>query len=97
MVFGKAEEEVGAFDETRGMGMIGLASGKVRASAGEAKSRGQSSGQAFVLNVILIIALAKMSKANKLLTAAMARSAQSAATSGTATSLIFTPVQGEFK
>ena len=48
MVFGKAEEEVGAFDETRGMGMIGLASGKVRASAGEAKSRGQSSGRAFL-------------------------------------------------
>ncbi len=41
MVFGEQEEEVGAFDQTKGMGMIGLTSGKVRASAGEAKSRGQ--------------------------------------------------------
>lgn len=40
MAFGEAEEEVGAFDQTKGMGMIGLASGKVRAGAGEAKSRG---------------------------------------------------------
>lgn len=38
MVFGEAEEEVGAFDQTKGLGMIG--SGKVRAGAGEAKSRG---------------------------------------------------------
>lgn len=41
MVFGEAEEEVGAFDQTKGTGMIGSASGKVRASAGEAKSRGK--------------------------------------------------------
>ncbi len=40
MAFGEAEEEVGAFDESKGLGMIGSASGKVRASAGEAKSRG---------------------------------------------------------
>lgn len=40
MAFGEAEEEVGAFDETKGMGMIGHSSGKVRAGAGEAKSRG---------------------------------------------------------
>ncbi|KAH8113309.1 Nop domain-containing protein [Phellopilus nigrolimitatus] len=74
MTFGEAEEEVGAFDETKGMGMIGVASGKVRAGMGEAKSK------------------AKMSKANKLRTAAITRSAQQ--TSGTATSLVFTPVQG---
>ncbi|KAI5124861.1 hypothetical protein M0805_007294 [Coniferiporia weirii] len=74
MAFGEAEEEVGAFDETKGMGMIGVASGKVRAGMGEAKSK------------------AKMSKANKLRTAAITRSAQQ--TSGTATSLVFTPVQG---
>jgi len=74
MVFGEAEEEVGAFDETKGMGMIGLSSGKVRAGMGEAKSK------------------AKMSKANKLRTAALSRSVQQ--TSGTATSLVFTPVQG---
>ncbi|THH01843.1 hypothetical protein EW026_g897 [Hermanssonia centrifuga] len=78
MVFGEAEEEVGAFDQTKGLGMIG--SGKVRAGAGEAKSR------------------AKLSKANKLRTAALTRVAQSSAggtqTSGTATSLTVTPVQG---
>ena len=39
MAFGEAEEEVGAFDQTKGLGMIG--SGKVRAGAGEAKSRGK--------------------------------------------------------
>jgi hypothetical protein len=40
MAFGEAEEEVGAFDETKGLGMIGSSSGKIRASAGEAKSKG---------------------------------------------------------
>lgn len=77
MVFGEAEEEVGAFDETKGMGMIGSTSGKIRAGMGEAKSK------------------AKMSKSNKLRTAALTRAAQSAQTSGTATSLTVTPVQGE--
>ncbi|KAA1466266.1 Nop domain-containing protein [Dentipellis sp. KUC8613] len=76
MAFGEAEEEVGAFDQTKGLGMIGVSTGKVRASMGEAKSR------------------AKMSKANKLRTAALTRAAQSAQTSGTASSLIVTPVQG---
>ncbi|KAK2466357.1 hypothetical protein APHAL10511_001999 [Amanita phalloides] len=73
MAFGEAEEEVGAFDQTKGMGMIGVGTGKVR--AGEIKSR------------------AKLSKANKLRTAAITRSAQ-AASSGTATSLSVTPAQG---
>lgn len=40
MTFGQAEEEVGAFDQTKGMGMIGAGTGKVRAGLGEAKSRG---------------------------------------------------------
>lgn len=40
MSFGQAEEEVGAFDQTKGMGMIGAGTGKVRAGLGEAKSRG---------------------------------------------------------
>jgi U4/U6 small nuclear ribonucleoprotein PRP31 len=40
MAFGEAEEEVGAFDQTKGLGMIGVASGKVRAGMGEAKSKG---------------------------------------------------------
>ncbi|KAI6152058.1 hypothetical protein BKA82DRAFT_4106605 [Pisolithus tinctorius] len=39
MVFGQPEEEVGAFDQTKGLGMIGVGSGKVRAGMGEAKSR----------------------------------------------------------
>ena len=39
MAFGEPEEEVGAFDQTKGLGMIG--SGKVRAGVGEAKSRGE--------------------------------------------------------
>ncbi|KIK95124.1 hypothetical protein PAXRUDRAFT_827311 [Paxillus rubicundulus Ve08.2h10] len=77
MVFGEAEEEVGAFDQTKGLGMIGVGTGKVRAGMGEVKSR------------------AKMSKANRLRTAALTRAAQSgSATSGMATSLTVTPVQG---
>ncbi|KAF5388090.1 hypothetical protein D9615_000240 [Tricholomella constricta] len=78
MTFGQAEEEVGAFDQTKGLGMIGVGTGKVRAGMGEAKSR------------------AKMSKANKLRTAAITRSAQlnGTQTSGTATSLSVTPAQG---
>ena len=42
MAFGEAEQEVGAFDQTKGLGMIG--SGKVRAGMGEAKTRGMFSG-----------------------------------------------------
>lgn len=41
MAFGEPEEEIGAFDQTKGLGMIG--SGKVRAGVGEAKSRGMCS------------------------------------------------------
>jgi hypothetical protein len=41
MAFGEAEEEVGAFDETKGLGMIGVGTGKVRANLGEAKTRGE--------------------------------------------------------
>lgn len=41
MRFGEAEEETGAYDETMGLGMIGTASGKVRAGAGEARSKGE--------------------------------------------------------
>ncbi|KAL9712799.1 U4/U6-U5 snRNP complex subunit prp31 [Leucoagaricus gongylophorus] len=76
MVFGEAEEEVGAFDQTKGLGLIGVGTGKVRAGVGDAKSR------------------AKLSKANKLRTAAITRSAHAAQTSGTATSLSVTPAQG---
>ncbi len=41
MAFGEVEEEVGAFDETKGLGMIGVGTGKVRANVGESKSRGK--------------------------------------------------------
>jgi U4/U6 small nuclear ribonucleoprotein PRP31 len=41
MEFGRAEEEVGAFDETKGLGMMGNSFGKVRAGAADAKSKGQ--------------------------------------------------------
>lgn len=40
MVFGEAEAEVGAYGETKGLGMIGVATGKVRAGMGDAKSKG---------------------------------------------------------
>lgn len=40
MAFGEAEAEVGAFDQTKGLGMIGAGTGRVRAGLGEAKSRG---------------------------------------------------------
>ncbi|KAM0791218.1 hypothetical protein ACM66B_005699 [Microbotryomycetes sp. NB124-2] len=74
MAFGQAEEEAGVFDETRGLGMIGSSSGRVRAETGEAKSK------------------AKMSKMSKGRLASI--KSTTAATSGLATSLAFTPVQG---
>ncbi|KAK4054595.1 U4/U6-U5 snRNP complex subunit prp31 [Microbotryomycetes sp. JL201] len=74
MAFGEAEEEVGALDETRGLGMIGSSSGRVRAETGEAKSK------------------AKLSKMAKGRLASI--KSTTAATSGLATSLAFTPVQG---
>ncbi|GAA6009005.1 hypothetical protein JCM11491_005709 [Sporobolomyces phaffii] len=72
--FGEAEEEVGAYDDVKGMGMIGSSSGHVRANAGEARSK------------------AKLSKSAKGRIASIKTSGT--ATSGLATSLAFTPVQG---
>lgn len=40
MVFGQAEEEVGAYGETKGLGMVGASTGKVRANVVDSKSRG---------------------------------------------------------
>lgn len=40
MAFGKEEEETGAYDETVGMGMIGASSGRIRANAGETRTKG---------------------------------------------------------
>lgn len=48
MAFGEAEEEVGAFDQTKGLGMLG--SGKIRAGLGEAKSRGTAFRSASIVN-----------------------------------------------
>jgi hypothetical protein len=42
MAFGEAEEEVGAFDQTKGLGLIGAGTGKVRAGMADAKSRGMT-------------------------------------------------------
>jgi hypothetical protein len=43
MMFGEPEEEIGAFDQTKGLGMIGVGTGKVRAGMGELNSRGSLS------------------------------------------------------
>ncbi|KAK0206253.1 hypothetical protein DFS33DRAFT_574591 [Desarmillaria ectypa] len=43
MAFGEAEQEVGAFDQTKGLGLIGAGTGKVRAGMGEANSRAKLS------------------------------------------------------
>jgi hypothetical protein len=40
MEFGKPEEEAGAFDETKGLGMMGSSLGRVRAGAADARSKG---------------------------------------------------------
>jgi U4/U6 small nuclear ribonucleoprotein PRP31 len=47
MAFGKEEEETGAYDETLGMGMIGASSGRIRANAGEVRTKGVSSWRPF--------------------------------------------------
>lgn len=41
MAFGEQEEETGAFDETRGLGMAGSSSGKLRQLTGESRSKGR--------------------------------------------------------
>lgn len=53
MVFGEAEEEVGAFDQTKGLGMIGT--GKVRAGAAEAKTRGRYQFLLCSLHTLIIL------------------------------------------
>lgn len=106
MAFGEAEEETGAYDETRGMGMIGSTSGKVRASAGEARSKGALRAP-FGLSVahvcpgeltftIITSCTAKLSKSSKGRLASIKTAGSGTATSGLASSLAFTPVQGMF-
>lgn len=96
MVFGEAEEEVGAYGETKGLGMIGVATGKVRAGMGDAKSKGLSSlFHPPDVRAHSSFLTAKLSKGNRLRTARLNSAAQqSQQTSGTATSLTVTPVQG---
>jgi len=100
MTFGEAEEEVGAYGQTKGLGMIGVATGKVRAGMGDAKSKGLSSLFPFIPRLpdaytYSSCIIAKLSKANRLRTARLNTAAQqSQQTSGTATSLTVTPVQG---
>lgn len=40
MAFGQEEQEDFGFDETKGLGMIGSSSGRLRANAGEDRSKG---------------------------------------------------------
>lgn len=80
MTFGDAEQEVGAFDQTKGLGMIGATTGKVRAGAGDAKSKAKMS-KANKLRTTLLTQQAASSGGNSI--------------SGTATSLAVTPHQGE--
>jgi hypothetical protein len=97
MAFGEAEAEVGAYGETKGLGMIGVATGKVRAGMGDAKSKGLPPFTPHVSDVHTYspFLTAKLSKANRLRTARLNTAAQqSQQSSGTATSLTVTPVQG---
>lgn len=99
--FGEAEEEVGAYDDVQGMGMIGSSSGRVRANVAEARSKGASPSlsrsdprsppaRAWLTDPL---AAAKLSKSAKGRIASI-KPVSGTATSGLATSLAFTPVQG---
>ncbi|KZW03998.1 Nop domain-containing protein [Exidia glandulosa HHB12029] len=81
MAFGQEEEEVGAFDQTKGLGMIGVATGKVRAGGADSKSKAKMS-KANKLRTALLTQQAKTT------------SSSAAQISGTATSLAVTPAQG---
>jgi U4/U6 small nuclear ribonucleoprotein PRP31 len=101
MVFGQAEEETGAGEESIGLGMIGNASGKIRAEAVNKASKGAfrytTNARRDADYLSLCCTIAKMSKSNRLRTQLLSKAAQNSsnsALSGTATSLAFTPVQG---
>jgi len=85
MVFGEVEEEVGSYDQTKGLGMIGVATGKVRAGMGDAKSKAKMSKA----NKLRTALLTQQAKAGS--------SSSSALSSGTATSLAVTPHQGALR
>ncbi|KAL1761486.1 hypothetical protein FB107DRAFT_286121 [Schizophyllum commune] len=84
MAFGEAEEEVGAFDQTKGLGMIGVGTGKVRAGMGEAKSRAKFS-KANKLRTATLTRAAQQAQAG---------GSGGSSSSGFATSLSVTPAQG---
>ncbi|KAL1666126.1 hypothetical protein GGF50DRAFT_125901 [Schizophyllum commune] len=84
MAFGEAEEEVGAFDQTKGLGMIGVGTGKVRAGMGEAKSRAKLS-KANKLRTATLTRAAQQAQAG---------GSRGSSSSGFATSLSVTPAQG---
>jgi U4/U6 small nuclear ribonucleoprotein PRP31 len=99
MAFGEEEEETGAYDETRGLGMAGSSSGKLRQLVGESRSKG-----GYFRDIILIsgelhrltywcVHAAKMSKSNKNRLATL-RGSSSGTQSGLASSISFTPHQG---
>lgn len=112
MVFGEAEEEAEGFgDESIGMGMIGKGGSKVRLATDHKSKRTYTPPLpsarlndddrrplTFVsLSCLLsMMPAVKVSKANRLRTQLLGRSATSSdALSGTSTSLSFTPVQGK--
>lgn len=44
MAFGTAEEEINVGDETEGLGMVGVNSGRIRAAAADSRSKGRFHG-----------------------------------------------------
>lgn len=91
VVFGVAEEEVLVFDETEGLGMINQNTGlgKIRAAAADTRTKGKYYSQLLYDDIQTYCAVKPKS------TAAMkSKSLSSSTTSGLATSLAFTPVQG---
>ncbi|PWN18456.1 Nop domain-containing protein [Microstroma glucosiphilum] len=104
--FGKAEEEMGAFDETVGLGMAGSssASGRIRAGVGENRTKAKMSkknqGRLEAIRrgnarTNLDEMLGPSSSSSSFPARGAANGISSSATSsGTQTSLAFTPVQG---
>lgn len=95
--FGEEELEDGAYDETRGLGMIGASSGKLRANLGEDRSKGESFFITLDVSFFVLIKTrtAKLSKAHKNRLATLkGSSTPGGSVSGMASSLAFTPAQG---
>lgn len=89
--FGKAEEETAAFDETVGLGMVGSSAGRIRANIGEQRTKAKMSKK----NQNRLQQLQRSLKPNlDAIEPSTAYSSNGSGTSGTQTSLAFTPVQG---